>query len=185
MMVDIEAIGTNEDGILLSVGLVVFNFDTNEIKRTYHWKLEIDEQSKKGRTVNLDTLQWWLKQSEEAREEFWGERVSVEKFIKEFQDACKNVSFGWAKGVQFDFPMLEHLFKLYDAKFPINRSKYLDARVVYFLAKKAKTMNPLTEPWVAHNPLDDSLRQCKVVFDYMERIRDDRNKAERYENIKQ
>lgn len=167
VMVDIETLAVENSAIVLSVGAVVFNFDTRTIEKRRHWKLNVNEQSNKGRTVKLETLQWWLGQGKEAQEEFFEERVDVKDFIKEFTLLCEGVSHGWAKGIQFDFGILRHLFKQYDYEFPIHYGKQLDVRVCYFLVEKSETSQSLGQIRGAHNPLNDSIYQCQVLFNYL------------------
>lgn len=66
MMLDIETFSTEPDALILSVGAVLFDpFGTpGEIFREWHMPLRLEQP---GSRTSLDTVMWWLGQSEAAK----------------------------------------------------------------------------------------------------------------------
>lgn len=65
IMCDLETLGLANDAIILSIGMVVF--DNNGVIATYYAKLDVEEQRTLGRTTTQSTLDFWEKQTPEAR----------------------------------------------------------------------------------------------------------------------
>lgn len=163
IMIDIEALGTSRDCVIVSVGATRFNLDTGHIIDREYWELNMRQQQKKGRTVDSDTIQWWSKQSEFTMKALQSNnRTAILEFIKEFNQFIQGKCFYWAKGTNYDLEIIGDLYKLYEQRPPFKYSKWVDARVFYMLGKKLKIL-PDAENEVIHNALADAEFQTNVV----------------------
>lgn len=144
LLFDIETLGTREDTVILSVACVPFIFEEHEcfdiyLANGFFVKLDVKDQIRKHRrTVSEATLEWWKKQSTNARE--WnlkpsaGDRTlvdgltSLSKFIGN-TDYNYQESYVFSRGTYFDFPKLEHAYEVSAGlKVPFNTYKIRDVR---------------------------------------------------------
>jgi len=66
VQIDLETLGLHMSAPIVSVGAAAYDYDRG-IFDEFHMFFNLDEQFKDGRSMNQDTLFWWLKQSAEAR----------------------------------------------------------------------------------------------------------------------
>lgn len=67
IMVDLETLGTTPGSVILSIGAVEFNPQSDHIGETYHAHIDLVESLRQGFGVNGKTILWWLAQSDDAR----------------------------------------------------------------------------------------------------------------------
>lgn len=121
LMIDIETIGTAANTVVLSVGCCVFNKDGVHSK--IEWTLDMEEQIKLGRKFDQDTLFFWMKQKDAAKQAFDPKLpktslkdffILFEKYIddelaklKEKRDELRP----WGNGANFDITIVEDLYR--------------------------------------------------------------------------
>lgn len=172
-MVDLECLGNDLNGIIVSVGLVIFDNQSLQISSEYHWLLDVDEQSRKGRTVNLHNVNWWIRQTPQAQAELTEilARVPIETFLTEFKEALGNAQFLWAKGILYDCAMLENMYISYGQRLAVPRSRWRDCRCVYDWSKRYKMLPEKPEGCIDHNALADAKKQTLVLLHYLREVR--------------
>jgi hypothetical protein len=69
VMVDIETLSTRLNAVVLSIGAVAFDPYSDQIGHSFSIQLDPQEQMEKGRHVDINTIKWWMGQSEEAKKE--------------------------------------------------------------------------------------------------------------------
>ena len=74
-MIDLETLGTKPDCVVLTLGAIKFNpYKQTEPDKGLYIRLNVDEQTKMGRSVDDGTLEWWGKQDKAIRDEALGAR---------------------------------------------------------------------------------------------------------------
>lgn len=109
LMIDIETLGLRADSVVLAVGLCVFDLKSSEIGVPMEYVLELDSY----RHIDPNTVCWWMKQTDEARQRYFNptERVSASLV----QDNLRGLMWGcgiervWSHGF-FDMAVLRDLF---------------------------------------------------------------------------
>ena len=168
LMVDIEALDPKTGGIIVSVGAVVFNIDTGEVVDAKEWEIKVVEQEQKyNRTISARCLLWWMQQSEgclATLKKKDSERIGVREFVFEFKEFVTkhNMERAWCKGMNFDYDLIEELFKAVGQRWPIKKSKYRDCRVYYDYGKKLDLLPKKIDRKDAHTALGDALFQVKI-----------------------
>lgn len=163
IMIDIEALGTSRDCVIVSVGAVRFDLDTGKIHSSKYWDLGMGEQQRRGRTIDSSTIMWWANQTKETQQALRNtERSTIINFIGEFNKFIEGKVFYWAKGTNYDLEIISDLYRLYEQRPPFRYSKWVDARVYYLLGKKLGIL-PLEKNEGAHNALQDAEYQTRVV----------------------
>lgn len=167
LMIDLETLGTDPHCPVISIGAIFFDIEKKKLGPTFYATLDVKEQIRSQRTLDADTLKWWMHQSGAAKKVFRETASPVEfalnKFV-EFIKQFKKVKV-WGNGSSFDIVILEDLFKQYDIKVPWSYNNIMDLRTFKrFVAKGEK----LQKSGVDHNALDDAKSQAQYVLDYVD-----------------
>lgn len=154
IMLDLETMGTSGKAAIISIGAVYFSKDgiENEFSRT------IDLQSCVGigLEISISTIEWWMKQSEEARKALFVGRVPLREALDSFSEFCYSSSAVWGNGSDFDNVILTSAYKAIGKEIPW---KYYNNRCFRTL----KNLYPeiqTPERVGAHNSLEDAKFQA-------------------------
>ena len=158
VMIDIETLCTRPSAVVLTVGLV--EFDNTRIHNKFYYRLCVDEQLNKNRTVDEGTMQWWSEQNSAVQEEALGEldRTPVDTVLDTVTRLTYNADSIWGQGYGFDMTILENLFQQYGRNIPWNFWKLRDSRTIFDVCK---VRLPKTEN--KHNALDDAVQQTELL----------------------
>lgn len=145
---DVETLGLYENAVVLSLACVPFylNKITSAVvlaDRGFYVKFDADEQIKTfGRKTDKSTLEWWKKQSEDAKkisvtryttdQSLRAGLTKLSDFIEQSEYDPKN-SFVWSRGNYFDFPKIESLYREVGLPMPYNGWMIRDARTFFDL----------------------------------------------------
>ena len=162
-MIDLETLGVEPDSVIMTVGAIKFDpyVDTEPFQGLY-LRLDVDQQTQLGRSVDDNTLAWWSKQKESVREEAFGDegRVSLEQFIKKLNKWCVGLDNVWCQGPTFDFVILQHFYKMMGQPVPWNYWQIRDSRTVFSMMPQDPRKAIQEE---LHNALADCYYQAKCV----------------------
>lgn len=177
LMFDTETLGKREDTVILSIACVPFTFEdrgdfVSFLNNGLMIKFSVEEQIKKyHRSITTDTVEWWKKQSKEARDvnlkPYPHDMTVVEgltklsKFIGASGYNYKK-SYVWARGTNFDFPKLEHIYEdCAKLTLPFNTWRIRDTRTFIDILcgrddGKYELKTGIPETFIAHNCLHDA-----------------------------
>lgn len=166
VMIDIETLGTDPDAVVLTIGGVKFD-PFNESRGTwdpFYYTLEIEEQETNGRTICDNTINnFWMKPEnvEEFEKAISPEgRTPVDDVLEELRKWQLHCDGLWAWGNDFDFKILDHLYKNYDRNIPWPFYRKEDARsVCNFMPKDPRRDYGRT----THNAMEDCIKQVYAV----------------------
>lgn len=153
-MIDIETMGTRSTSMIVQIGACYFDRETGEIGETFKRNIANEGDSF---TVDWSTINWWLKQSLEARESITGNGKELKFVLQELEEFLQDAKYTWSHAT-FDIPLLSNAFYQYGMKFP----------VPYWNARDIRTLMDLTDhvpgarKGTHHNALDD----CKFQVEY-------------------
>lgn len=169
VMVDLETLGTDPDCVVVSIGACTFDLKEGKVVDTFYSVLGIQDQLNKGRTINADTLAWWMKKSDDARQVFNTDSLHPVEILSSFSQWIstnipdKKRVRAWGNGSQFDLSIMDSLYRNYLQPVPWEYWNTMDLRTFRrFVANNAKVENIGTH----HNALDDALSQAKFVIKY-------------------
>lgn len=167
VMIDLESLGTQPNSALLSLGAVKFDINTLEMVEQFYCNFRLKGQQEKGRTLDLDTVRWWMQQSDEARSIFEvSQEDSNEQCLTKFNaflSGPEKVEGVWGNGAAFDNVLLKSFYRDYDIKPAWNFRQDFCFRTfnTLFATEATKAM---TRTGVAHNALDDAVFQTEILF---------------------
>jgi hypothetical protein len=161
-MVDFETLDTQANGVILSVGAVLF--DKGGIIRSGYSEFDRKKQVAEGRTVSKATMAWWLRTNKKELNRLSREGKSdIHEWVKSMKVKLKKEKpfCIWSRG-SMDAEMIKNLF---GERF-IPFYKYRDVRTLDEFGYKMDVENN-------HNALDDCINQINYVwkvFNSMEEV---------------
>lgn len=165
IMCDLETLATEENAAIISIGLVYFDIDKQTLGDELYIKLSLDaiyEQIGKDRLLSLNTLVWWMQQSDAVRD-VWSDSDNkanndevismINSFLKKSEGKIKL----WGNGVTFDNMILRSYFKTFNYTPPWHFTGDMCYRTIKtLLGYKANLQRIGTQ----HNALDDAKTQA-------------------------
>lgn len=163
VMIDLETLGTSSDSVILSIGAVKFDPTTCTLSDNgLHLVLATADQQTKGRHVDQDTVDWWNKQSQEARLS-WDipdrQKLDPRAVLMQFTEWFKGARFIWSHGSVFDVMLMESIMDMYGVTVPWKFWYIRDTRTLYDIAG----VGPDRGAGTRHNALDDAIAQAHAV----------------------
>jgi hypothetical protein len=163
IMLDLETLGTAADAVILSIGAVRFNLDTDEVDDAgFYASVSVDSNLEAKRRIQEDTLIWWLKQGPAAQGVFHETKQTLGVALIDLSDWMgDSESFVWSNGADFDLPMLAHAYTSLGIQIPW---KFWNSKCfrTYKNLPGAKTIKVPFEG-VKHNALFDAVHQARHV----------------------
>lgn len=161
VMIDLETIGNDYDGIFTNIGACVFNPETGEIGETFYSCITWESSVAAGRTITPDTVKWWMGQSEEARKEILADGKELDIVLFEFKKFLPEDAIVWGNGSNFDIGKLETAYGYHNV--PWRFFNIRDVRTVCELAKGLVDRKDIPFVGVKHHALDDAIHQATYV----------------------
>ena len=168
-MLDLETLGTRPDCVILTLGAVKFDpYSLGDPGPGLYLRPDADEQIARGREVQEDTLQWWMRQAEDVREEALGEgdRVSIDTMYKELNRFLVGVDCIWAQGPVFDIAIRENLYRQYGWPTPWQFWQIRDSRTLFAVHGDPRVKGKVG----LHNALEDCVSQATAVQQVYNRL---------------
>ena len=161
IMVDLETLGNGEKGVFPVLCAYLFDPKTGEVGDCFYRNIDVHDQIERGREVDGDTIAWWFKQGQDAREELMRPVVEMWESLADFRKFIPENCKVWANGIDFDLPKLRSAFGA--AKLPWKFWNQRDMRTVLALASDCFDPKQIEFVGVKHNAKDDCLHQIKVL----------------------
>jgi hypothetical protein len=168
-MIDLETLGNTPTSVIASIGVVKFDLKKDVDLSTAEVYTEVVNREsciKQGLTMDVSTVEWWVKQGESAKRIFGTSGVELKTVLCQLRDWMRiwedKEAQVWSNGANFDIPILENAYKRCGLDIPW---KYYQTRC--FRTIKALYPNIKLENKNAHTALDDALYQaeylCKAI----------------------
>lgn len=163
IMLDLETLGLKHDAAILSIGAVAFS--KCGISDEFYCVVNMSSCIAVGLSIDSETIEWWMKQSDEARSVFNDERaVALPMALNAFSEWIGRIGNGkedvrmWGNGASFDNVILSNAYAACGMKKPWSFRNDMCYRTL-------KNMHPYVESGdrtgVYHNALDDARYQAR------------------------
>lgn len=173
LMVDMETMGNGPDAPIVSIGAVFFDPSTGNTGAEFYQVVSLESSMSFGMKPDASTIQWWLKQSSEARsaiivDEAMGLRESLELLADFIAENAANGSHTvqlWGNGCSFDNVILRRAYALTDTPLAVPFWNDRDVRTMVELGKSVGINPRFDIPFEGdmHNALSDARHQVKYV----------------------
>lgn len=180
LMVDMETMGNGPDAPIVSIGAVFFDPSTGNTGAEFYRVVSLESSMSFGMKPDASTIQWWLKQSSEARsailvDEAMGLRESLELLADFIAENAANGSHTvqlWGNGCSFDNVILRRAYALTETPFAVPFWNDRDVRTMVELGKSVGINPRFDIPFEGdmHNALSDARHQVKYVSVIWQRL---------------
>lgn len=177
LMIDLETMGTNPDAPIVSIGAVFFEPTTGQAGPAFYETVSLESSMGYGCIPDASTIEWWLKQSSEARSAILMDTLSLDDALSRLAEfvrdsASPDYTQLWGNGASFDNVLLRRSFERISMPCELKFFNDRDVRTMVELGK-AIGINPRQEiPFDGeqHNALADALHQVKYVSAIWQRL---------------
>ena len=161
-MIDLETLDNVPSGVVMSLGAVKFDIDSDKIDdNAFYASISIESNLDLGRTISESTINWWMQQEPKARAVFQEKKISLATALMDFRGWMNDgVDYKmWGNGADFDQPFLQSAYRQLKQEAPWKFWNNRCFRTFKNLphAHKAKFM----PSGVKHNALHDAMNQAK------------------------
>ncbi|HCL8274788.1 exonuclease [Citrobacter freundii] len=180
LMVDLETMGSGPDAPIVSIGAVYFDPSTGNTGAEFYQVVSLESSMSFGMKPDASTIQWWLKQSSEARsailvDEAMGLRETLELLADFIAENAANGSHTvqlWGNGCSFDNVILRRAYALTETPFAVPFWNDRDVRTMVELGKSVGINPRFDIPFEGdmHNALSDARHQVKYVSAIWQRL---------------
>jgi hypothetical protein len=178
VMLDLEALDSKRTAIIVSIGAVFFDFEKNEIGDTFYAEINkksFKQQLEAVRTFSFDTYEWWMGQSDGARNVFLKnnhEKQDIVHALHKFSEFCNSRTSEqrvriWGNGVDYDNVVLRDTYETFGIGAPW---KYGDNRCYRTIKNMFGNRAKLDREGSHHNGLDDAITQAKHLMAMMKKV---------------
>lgn len=171
IMLDLETLGLPSSSIIVSVGAVRFTLDGDmDVDNTFYGVCSIDQP---GRTYSPSTIEWWMKQSDEARYVFDDKaKQPLPMVLKNFaQWVGDGTARMWSNGADFDIPMIVHAMNQHNITVAWPFWNHRCFRTMKS-GEPGCWVTPPQKPQIAHNALHDAVAQAQHLIAISKAIRE-------------
>lgn len=158
VMVDLETLGNNSSSVIISIGAVAFDLDKNEtFTDTFYSVIDTQTCVDLGMKMDVGTIMWWMKQSDQARKVFDKEGSDIVTVLHQFTQWYPKGAKFWGNGATFDNVILGNAYTSARMNKPWGYSDDRCYRTVKALYPDVKA----ERVGVHHNAVDDAVTQAK------------------------
>lgn len=180
LMVDMETMANGPDAPIVSIGAVFFDPSTGNTGAEFYQVVSLESSMSFGMKPDASTIQWWLKQSSEARsailvDEAMGLLETLELLADFIAENAANGSHTvqlWGDGCSFDNVILRRAYALTDTPFAVPFRNDRDVRTMVELGKSVGINPRFDIPFEGdmHNALSDARHQVNYVSAIWQRL---------------
>lgn len=169
VMIDLETLGTQPGSVILSIGAVLFDPSKPVgecLVKDFYSVVSRQSCEAAKLEVSQDTLDWWEKQSPEARAVLTqaldaGQSAAIGDALKALAAFIPDGAKVWSNGANFDQPLLDVAYNRCGISLPWKYWNSRCYRTIVALHPNEKAIRPPTV--CAHNALEDAKWQAYHV----------------------
>ena len=116
VMLDLETMGKCPDAAIIAIGAVEFDVKTPQIGEKFYALVNLESAVLSGGVMDASTVLWWMKQSEDARNQFLRVSVGIDQALADFSLWMKARApvtevRVWGNGAAFDNVVLASAYR--------------------------------------------------------------------------
>lgn len=157
VMADLETLGTGSNAVIISIGAVEFDPETQTLGRTFYEVVDPQSCVDVGMEMDCSTVMWWMKQSDEARKAFERNGTTISSVLFNFGDWYPKDACLWGNGATFDNVIVKNAYSACRLKSPV---PYWADRCYRTMKNIYKDVAADSTTGTAHNALDDAVYQA-------------------------
>jgi len=166
VMIDLETLGREPGCVICSVGAA--RFDVREVGETFERSVSLDSNGFQGLTIDHETLQWWLTQGPQARDQLTG-GVKLKDALAELSAFIGDADEIWANSPSFDCAILEAGYEAVGREVPWDYWQLRDFRTL----KTLGIGHGIEQEGIEHSAVDDAVHQATIAATVLGRINEE------------
>jgi hypothetical protein len=159
VMVDLETLGNTSSSAIVSIGAAKFTADG--VLDTFYRRIDLQSCIRAGLKMDVNTVEWWMHQSDEARAVFTQPGVGLRVALQDFSVWYPKGGCLWGNGATFDNVILTNAYRACDLEPPW---PYWGDRCYRTVKALYKHIEADKFDGVKHNALDDALHQARHLI---------------------
>jgi exodeoxyribonuclease VIII len=168
-VLDLETMGTGPSAAIVAIGCV--KVADGQIADEFYTRVDLESSLHSDGTVTAKTIQWWLKQSEEARREVDGSQhaqplIFALRDLDVFMDDDERQIFVWGNGSSFDNVILRSAYAAFGDEAPWPFWADRDLRTLLHLYPEAK--RAVAFEGIQHHALHDARHEARQLVAALE-----------------
>jgi DNA polymerase III epsilon subunit-like protein len=173
IMIDLETMSTEPNAAILSIGAVVMDFESKELREEFYTNVTLSSCIHMGMHRSESTKDWWAKdENKAARDALTKDAAPIDKAIDMFLAWCARLSVQqndivpWSNGAAFDLPIIEHAIKACNKIVPwpfYHQSCFRTMKRLFHSIRVPRT-------GIKHNALDDAKTQARHLLAILESL---------------
>lgn len=136
LMIDLETLGLSSQPPLLQIAAATFDPMGEGVIAEFNAHVDPQSCLDLGTRIEWGTIEWWLKQSDEARSVITSAyRISITHAMQDLTGFCRinGVRFAWSHGLSFDIPIISAYARRLNIKEPWSYKDVRDTRTLFDL----------------------------------------------------
>lgn len=163
IMLDLETLGTRTGSVLTALGAV--EFGAEGITREFYRRIDGTSCAEIGMTIDLETVNWWLLQNDEARAEIAKPGEALPVVLESFADWLPENPCIWGNGSDFDNAHLAEAYRRLGSVVPW---KFWNNRCYRTLKNTVGRGVKMKRSGTHHHAVDDARDQAQHLLDIYE-----------------
>lgn len=169
-MIDFETLSTHPCAVVLSLGAVGFD-EARGVFTEFYVNIDRQDCINRGMHVMQSTVDWWAKQSDEAKAALENGPMPLLEAMSQFSSWVRGhkLAYVWGNGADFDNPILRNCFEVLEADPPFKPYNGRCYRTIKNIpaAREIKLIREGTH----HNALDDAMSQALHLLEINKAIK--------------
>lgn len=173
IMVDLETMDRRPTAAIIAIGAVEFNIATGKKGEVFYRTVNLDSSVAAGCTLGADTIVWWMKQGDTARQALTRNAQPLAQVLDDFSAwlagcGTTNDLRMWGNGPSFDNAILGNAYRAVSIEQPW---PYWGDRCFRTAAAMYATIEKRKRDGTHHNALDDAIYQADHLIHIAETLR--------------
>lgn len=167
VMIDIETMGTQPDAPMIALGAVTFDEDRAVMGQRFYRAITLKSCVDQGAVIDPDTVMWWLKQSDDARNALFRNPQHISVVLTDFAGWLYTYAGPvsavqpYGNGADFDCTIVKEHYRRAGLEMPW---EFWNVRCYRTLKSRSPMIEPPPRNGTHHNALDDAVYQVEHLF---------------------
>ena len=163
--------GSQSYSAIVSIGAVEFDTLSGETGREFYRGVSLQSSLDLGLVINADTLIWWLRQNEDARNKIIEGKDSINQVLLDLAEFVNKDCEIWGNSARFDLGLLQNAYN--KANLPIPWDFRRERCVRTLVSLNPTIQKEFKYEGTAHDPISDCKNQiayCSATWNSLKNI---------------
>lgn len=162
LFIDLETMGTRPGCAVVSIAAIQFDIESGKMGKRFYTAIDLESNVHNGLVLEPSTVEWWKKQSDQARKKISTDTISLTQAVIQFNEFYNSLEKCkvWGNSASFDCSIWQAATEAVDMQIPWH---YRDECCYRTLTNLFKINKFTKDSKKAHDPIYDCEYQIKVL----------------------